>query len=326
MIANYPLSSVLPVFASCSDRFVLGGYGRGGTTMDEMLDLAAKVKGLDGLELVGGWHVNDQNVKEVGKKLQDRGYKITMLFPDLWTQAKWGRGSFGATDPKTRQAAIDEVKKCIDWAAELGVPGVGVWGGQDGYDYSFQADYTEARKWMRECLAAMAKHNNKVKVLVEYKAKEPRMKCFLSNAATCLLLLEGIDNTGMLLDVGHSLVAGENMAEVVALLASHGKLDYFHLNDNYRSWDDDMLVSSVHIVETLELLYWIKRVGYKGWLSLDMFPYREDKVQAAVQSIKWLEALFAAIDRVGMDKIDKVIKENEGAQAVGLVREALTGR
>jgi len=326
MIENYQFSSVLPTFASCADRYVLGGYGRGGTTMDEMLDLAVKVKDLDGLELVGGWHVNDQNIKEVGKKLKDRGFKLSMLVPDLWTQAKWGRGSIAATDPKTRQASVDEVRKCMDWAAELDCPYVDVWGGQDGYDYSFQADYVEVWKWMRESLHAMGEHTDKVKVLVEYKAREPRMRCFITNAATVLLLLRGLDKIGVVLDVGHALAAGENMAAAVALLASHGKLDYFHFNDNYRSWDDDMIVASVHLVETLELMYWIKRVGYKGWLSLDMFPYREDKVQAAIQAREWMKALLAAIDRVGMDKIDKVIKGNEGTEAVALVREALTGR
>ena len=71
--------------------------------MQEMLDLAKKVEGLDGLELVGNWHVNDQNIREVAKMFQDRGLKICMLVPDLWTQAKWGQGSLAAPDAPTRR-------------------------------------------------------------------------------------------------------------------------------------------------------------------------------------------------------------------------------
>jgi len=38
---------------------------------------------------------------------------------------------------------------------------------------------------------------------------------------TVLLLIQGLDRIGVLLDVGHALAAGENMAEAAALLSSH---------------------------------------------------------------------------------------------------------
>jgi len=247
------------------------------------------------------------------------------LVPDLWTQAKWGKGSLAAPDAATRQAGVDEVRKVMDWAGELGCRYVDVWPGQDGYDYSFQADYIEAWKWLREGLALCADHNPKVRVLVEYKLKEPRTHCFVNSAAKVVLLLQGLDKVGVLLDTGHSMAAGENIAEAAALLASFGKLDYVHLNDNYRSWDDDMMVGAVHLVESLELVYWLKRVGYKGWLTLDIFPYREDGVKAATECKKWIETFFKAVERVGMDACAEVIRKADGCDAVGLVRRALCG-
>ena len=292
--------------------------------MREMLDLAMKVEGLDGLELVGNWHVNDENIRDVARMFADRGLKISMLVPDLWTQAKWGRGSLAAPDAKTRQAAVDEVSKVMDWAAELGCPYVDVWPGQDGFDYSFQADYVEAWKWLRDGLDACSQHNGKVRVLVEYKLKEPRTHCFVTTAAKVLLLLQGLDSVGVLMDVGHALAAGENVAEAAALLSSYGKLDYVHLNDNYRSWDDDMIVGSVHLVEYLELAYWLKRLGYKGWLTLDIFPYREDGVAAATQCRQWMTAFFHAVDRVGTAEFAAVIRSADACQASDLVRRALS--
>jgi xylose isomerase len=291
--------------------------------MEEMLDLALQVPGLDGLELVGNWHVNDDNIHTVARMFRDRGKAICMLTPDLWTQAKWGRGSLASPDAATRQMAVDEVKKVMDWAAELGCPFVDVWPGQDGFDYCFQADYTESWKWLREGLVACAGHNDRVRILVEYKLKEPRTHCFVNSAAKSLLLLEGLEQVGVLLDIGHALAAGENVAEAVALLASYGKLDYLHLNDNYRSWDDDMMVGAVHLVEYLELAYWLKRVGYGGWLTLDIFPYREDGVRAAIQCREWMEAFFAAVDRVGMEAFSAAIRTADATQATALVRQAL---
>ena len=189
MIANHFFGACLPTFGNCADRYCLSGYGGGGTNVQEMLDLAKQVEGLDGLELVGNWHVNDQNIRDVAKMFSDRGLKISMLVPDLWTQAKWGKGSLAAPDVPTRRAAVDEVKKVLDWAAELDCPYIDVWPGQDGYDYAFQADYLEAWKWLRDGLIECADHNDQVRLLVEYKLKEPRTHCFVSSAAKVLLLL-----------------------------------------------------------------------------------------------------------------------------------------
>lgn len=323
MIANHPFGACLPTFGSCADRYCLSGYGGGGSTMEEMLDLSLQVEGLDGLELVGNWHVNDGNIREVAKMFSDRGLKISMLVPDLWTQAKWGRGSIAAPEAATRRAGIDEVKKVMDWAAELGCPFIDVWPGQDGFDYHFQADYPEAWKWLREGLVECAAHNNKVRVLVEYKPREPRGRCFVDSAAKVLLLLQGLDQIGVLLDVGHSMQGGENVAEAAALLHAYGKLDYLHLNDNRGDWDEDMMVGSVHLVAYLELVYWLKRVNYSGWLTLDIFPYREDGVRAATQCREWMEGFYRAIDRVGMAAIDQTIREADATKSTAIVRQAL---
>ena len=323
MIANRKFGACLPTFGNCADRYCLSGYGGGGNTMEEMLDLSMKVKGLDGLELVGNWHVNDKNIRQVAKMFKDRGLAICMLVPDLWTQAKWKRGSLAAPDAKTRRLAIDEIRKVMDWAAELGCPYVDVWPGQDGFDYNLQADYIESWKWLREGLTACAGHNDRVRMLVEYKPREPRTHCFVDHVGTVLLLLQDMDQVGVLLDVGHAMQGGENVAYAAALLAQHGKLDYLHLNDNYGDWDDDMMVGAVHLVAYLELVYWLERVGYKGWLTLDIFPYREDGVAAATQCRAWMESFFRAVNRVGLAAFDKAIREADATQSTALVRRAL---
>lgn len=323
MLANHKFGAGLPAFSSCADRFCLSGYGGGGSTMEEMLDIALKVGGIDGIELIGNIHVNDNNIYDIEKLFKERDLTTCMIIPDLWTQAKWGRGSFAAPDAKTRKAAVEEVKKVMDWAGELNCPYVNIWPGQDGFDYPLQADYEKAWKWLREGLEECCEHNDKTRLVVEYKIKEPRTYCFVGSAAKVLLLLQELDKVGVLLDVGHSFDAGENVSEAAALLNSYGKLDYLHLNDNYKAWDDDMMVSSIHLVEYLEFIYWLKRLDYKGWLTLDIFPYREDKLNAAVQSREWIEALYRAVDRIDMDEFDRVITSADACAATDLVRRAI---
>jgi xylose isomerase len=145
----------------------------------------------------------------------------------------------------------------------------------------------------------------------------------VDHVGTVLLLLQGLDDVGVLLDVGHALQGGENVAAAVGLLSRYGKLDYLHLNDNYGDWDEDMMVGAVHLVGHLELVYWLKRVNYQGWLTLDIFPYREDGVRAATECREWMEGLFRAVDRVGMETFAEVIREADACSASELVRRAL---
>jgi Sugar phosphate isomerases/epimerases len=95
------------------------------------------------------------------------------------------------------------------------------------------------------------------KFSLEYKPKEPRTHSTWARAADTLLVAKetGQANVGVTIDAGHSFVAGENVAEAAAVLSDFGrKLFHMHFSDNYRSWDDDMIVGSVHFAEFLELL------------------------------------------------------------------------
>ncbi|MGI6705841.1 MAG: sugar phosphate isomerase/epimerase family protein [Clostridia bacterium] len=278
----------LPTFASCADRYCLSGYGPQ-RSLEEMFQRASQVKDLKGVELVGNWHLNDDNFGCIKETLQKYNLEVCMMVPDLWTQAKWGKGSFASRDKSIREAAVREVKKVMDMAAEIGCDKVDVWLGQDGFDYSFQGDFLEDWNNIVECTRQVANHRSDIKVCIEYKLKEPRTHCYINSAAKALLLINEIqkENVGILLDVGHSIAASENPAEAAALISRYkGKLFYIHLNDNYRLWDDDMMFGAVNIPVLMEFLYWIEVIGYDDYYTLDIFPYREDGIKAAEESIE----------------------------------------
>src|SRR4029077_12740143 len=96
-----------------------------------------------------------------------------------------------------------------------------------------------------------------LKFAIEYKPREPRVSMFFSSAAKTLLAIGDMDvpNVGILLDFGHSLYGGESPAEAARLIHSRGLLSAIDVNDNFRSWDDDLVVGSVPLVETLEFFY-----------------------------------------------------------------------
>lgn len=86
-----------------------------------------------------------------------------------------------------------------------------------------------------------------------------------------------------------------------------------------------MIPSSVNIIDYIELLYWLELTGYDGWYSLDIFPYRKDGVRAAIESIRWLKSLRVLIDKIGLEKVQQTIKQEDAIDALALIREAMFG-
>jgi sugar phosphate isomerase/epimerase len=325
MTTNLRFSANINTFNACADRYVLSGYGQRLTT-DELIQAATQVEGLTGVEVVGLWHVNDDNLEQMQRQIRDAGLEVTCVTPDIWASGKWGWGSFSANDPKIRREAIQEVKKSMEWARQLNCEVVDLWFGQDGYDYPLQADFLAAWDRIIEGTIECAEHVPEVKLVIEYKPKEPRTHCFIGTVGKTLLLVEKVNkpNVGAMIDVGHALMAYENAAESAAMLQYFGqKLFYMHFNDNWRLWDDDMTVGSVHIVEMLELLYWLDHMDYAGWYALDIFPYRENGIRAATESIRWIKGLHSLLDKLGRDRIAGVIAAGDAMEASALVREAL---
>ena len=83
-----------------------------------------------------------------------------------------------------------------------------------------------------------------VRIALEFKPKEPRNFCYLARSADTLLMAldANRENVGVTIDTGHAMAAGEYVAEAAFRLMQRGKLFHLHFNDNYRSWDDDMIV------------------------------------------------------------------------------------
>ncbi len=327
MTHNPRFSANINTFNAGADRYVLSGYGERYPT-DELIKMATRVEGLTGVELVGMWHVNDNNMEQIRRQVADAGLVVTCVTPDIWASSKWGRGSFASNDPKIRQAAILEVKRSMEWARQLECEVIDLWFGQDGYDYPFQGNFLAAWDQIIGGVIECAEHVPEVKIVLEYKPKEPRTHCYIATVGKTLLLVDKVNrpNVGAMIDVGHALMAYENMAESAALLQYFGnKLFYMHFNDNWRLWDDDMTVGSVHTIEMLELLYWLDRMNYTGWYALDIFPYRENGMRAAQESIRWLQGLHHLLDKIGRERFAAVIASGDSMDASALLREAFLG-
>jgi xylose isomerase len=210
-------------------------------------------------------------------------------------------------------------------ALEIDCGLINLWLGQDGYDYLLTADYNQEREWLKGATTALATEFPTLKFALEYKPKEPRNFSYHARMADTILAAKETNctNVGITIDTGHSFVAGENVAEAVVLAKRAGNmLFHMHFNDNHGSWDDDMIVGNVHSVVYLELLYWLKRTGYEGWLSMDQYPYREDAVDAISESILWVKK-FEEIVNTHYNEIETLIKANDAVNTSRFLRKIL---
>lgn len=318
-------SVILSNVGSCSDRYVTGGYAEP-FTIAQLFERVAQIPQVTGVELVGTWHVTDNNVKELKGYLDAYGLKLVSIIPDHFGQMKWKQGSFAAKDAAVRREAVAHTKEMIDAAVELGGDLISLWPGQDGYDYLFQADYIQERDWFAEGVKEVCKYRPDVRISLEYKPKEPRTHSYLSTVTSSLLIAQevGTDNVGVTIDFGHALNAYETPAESVALLKKYGnKLFHVHMNDNYRHWDDDMIVGSVHTIETLEFFYWLRRTGYDGWLSIDQYPYREDGLDAVREGVNAMEAFVNVLDAIPDGEIEALIRSGDAPTITKYLRRLL---
>jgi xylose isomerase len=143
-------------------------------------------------------------------------------------------------------------------------------------------------------------------------------------ADTLLLAHEtGCGNVGVTIDTGHAFVGGEVVGESIVLAKRAGdRLFHMHFNDNHATWDDDMIVGTVHTVCYIETLYWLDRCGYAGWLSMDQYPYRENAAGAIGESILWLRQ-FDAIVQTRRAELDQLVATGDAVATSRFLRKVL---
>lgn len=318
------LSAGLWVFGNTMDRFCTKGYKKPISVL-EMLSLASQVKGLKGVE-VHQTDFEEVSIEEFKKKLQETGLVVSNVNTNVWGSAEWKYGAFAHRDPEIRARAIAEGKKAVDYARQLGAPSIGLWLGSDGFDYPFQVDYIKHWELLIGGIKEVAEYASPdIKVGIEYKLKEPRTHMSISDAGKALAIaLElDMDNVGVVIDFGHALMSGENPADSVAFLARYGKLFNVHFNDAYGLWDDDMIVGSLRVWETIEFLLYCKLTGYDGWFGLDMFPYREDAVAAADMALRNIEAMWQLVEQIDIEELRKAQATMDAIETQKVIRKLL---
>lgn len=310
-------------FATYVDRYATDGYGPP-RTLIEMIDLAGQVDDLSVVDINYPFADPDLSLDAVEAALARNKLSVIGITPEIYTK-QFAKGAFTNPDPGIRRLANEMCNDAANVVRRFGANYVKLWPGQDGWDYPFQVDHRKLWQMSIDGVAELAGQNPDLNFVIEYKPREPRVHMSYDSVARTLLGIEkmGVPNVGILLDFGHSLYGGESPADAAQLAIDHDRLFGMDVNDNLRSWDDDLIAGSVHPIELFEFFYTLRKNKWEGVWQLDQFPFREDSVAAANSAIGFLKAVERALDKLDFEAMQAAQDRQDAVTALNLARQAL---
>ncbi len=310
-------------FATYVDRYATDGYGAPRSVIDA-IDIAGKVKDLSVVDLNYPFFGGDFTNAQIDEALERNKLSVVGITPEIYTQV-FMKGSFTNPDKGVRKLAHELITEAADVVRHFGADYVKLWPGQDGWDYPFQVDHGALWKASMDGVAELASENPDLKFVIEYKPREPRVHMSYSGMARTLLAMEKIDlpNLGILLDFGHALYGGESPADSAQLAIDYGRLFGMDVNDNFRSWDDDLVAGTIHPIELFEFFYTLRKNKWEGVWQLDQFPFREDSIEAADHAIDFLKAVGRGLDKLDFAALQKAQDKHDAVGALALAQRAL---
>ncbi len=173
-------------------------------------------------------------------------------------------------DRAYRQIRIDHTIRSLTQAKRLGVKHIST---EPGGPIGSEDQREEAMDTFVEMLMPVLEHaeSEGVKLLIE-----PEPGLLIENVAQFLDLRERIDSPAMGLnfDVGHFYCVSEPLAEAVERLAPH--IDHVHVEDIAATRVHHHLVPGDGAIDFAEVFDALRRVGYGGWVTVELYPFVDD--------------------------------------------------
>jgi sugar phosphate isomerase/epimerase len=293
------------------DRFNVQGFGDFVPVLDR-IKLCGETEGISGIELHVPTEITADTERDVRKVMEDHGLTMVQLCGHTWTEKQYRDGALSDLDPIIRRKAIDRVKEALDMGARFGVPISVLWPATDGSDFPLQSDYMTLYKYyaesVKEILDYIHVNKYKTKLCIEPKPFEPRSHILYGTTGQALCLVNEINDPsfGINLDVGHALIAGENLEDQFALICYYRKMFHTHFDDNDQQADVDLPPGTVNFIRLVQCLYVLDQAGYEGWYGLDLFPYRDDPqkfMQLSVRNLRLAKSVVHLLNERGLKEL-----------------------
>ena len=196
--------------------------------------------------------------------------------------------SFIEPEPHYRRVRIDHTRRALSLCAELGAPHITT---EPGGPLEPGQSRQQAIDLFVEVLKPLAEHAHDLGILLLI---EPEPDLLLETTDQYLEVAERLNapSVGLNFDVGHAYCVGEDLPRAIARLAPH--IRHYHVEDIAASRVHHHLVPGTGAIDFAAVLAAIRRTGYNGWLTVELYPFLDDPDAAARSALEVLRPLVEA--------------------------------
>ena len=283
--------------------------------IEQRLEIVAKLGdyGLGGVEAHYPGEIDEDNAHIWQQFQKDTGIEVIAVNPRLFWDKTFEFGALSNPIEETRREAIELTKRALELNREMDTEFAVLWPGIDGYENPFGIDFSSMRARFAEGLAQAMDAVPGIRVAFEPKPYEPRghiiygttpegillchqVESLFENPKNREILGEGHAMLALNPEIGHALMAYEDLPYAYSWPLSEGRLAHTHLNSQpLGNYDQDLNVGVVSPEQLDALMYVLKMYGYRGWFGLDINPERMP-VETAVKVS--MDAIRASNDRI----------------------------
>jgi sugar phosphate isomerase/epimerase len=181
---------------------------------------------------------------------------------------------------------IDHTRRALSLCAELGAPHITT---EPGGPLAPGQGRQEAIDLFVEVLKPLAEHAYECGVLLLI---EPEPGLLLETTDQYLEVAERLNapSIGLNFDVGHAFCVSEDLPGAIAKLAPQTR--HYHLEDIAATRVHHHLVPGTGAIDFAGVISAIRRTGYDGWLTVELYPFVDDPDAAAREALKVLRPLI----------------------------------
>ena len=196
-------------------------------------------------------------------------------------------------DPNYRAIRREHTKRALALAAELGARSIQTEPG--GPLAKGQSWHEAARLFYDEfmpCVEVAEQHE--VLLLIE-----PEPGLMIETFEQYLEFSGRVDSpwVGLNFDIGHAYCVGQNPPQWIPRMAAHTK--HYHIEDIAPTRVHRHLIPGRGAIDLAATLQAIARTGYRGWLTVELYPYLDDPDEAAREAKQHLEGILTNVKSEG---------------------------
>ncbi|HYF99327.1 MAG TPA: sugar phosphate isomerase/epimerase [Candidatus Saccharimonadales bacterium] len=231
--------------------------------------------------------LDSNKIKEIQNTLSQNNLEISNLNAfTLFALGDTYHPSWIETNEEKRQDRVNHTIACIELAFTLDAKNISVEPGGPLKTYD-NLTRPKALEFFKEGIeqVLLVAEKKKINVLVE-----PEPGLLLETSTEFLEFIKNFDSQFLKLnfDIGHFYCVNEDPSELILKLRDH--IGHFHMAD-IKDRIHNHLIPGLGNIDFKKVFKSMQEISYDGFVTVELYPYKENPIDAATKSINFLRAL-----------------------------------